>query len=156
MRIISHRGNVLGPGSNCERHHVEAALLEGYDVELDVRFHEGRLWIGHDEPLYELPREWVLPAVSSRLWFHAKDARAFDLLTRHGHRAFQHADEPFATVEPDGVRWLHPRDFHCLEDARGHVFLDVDGWKRTPPWVMGCVPHVAPFAVCTDWPREWR
>jgi hypothetical protein len=152
MLIISHRGNTNGPGSQCERDRVEDALLEGYDVEIDVRSIGRRLFVGHDEPLYELPKEWMRSLVSTRLWFHAKDESARATLTFDGHRVFVHDDEPSAIVTPDNVSWIHPR-FNSVEMplvGSAAVFLDIGGWPRVDKaWFL-------PYAICTDWCGEWR
>lgn len=154
MRIVSHRGNVRGPGSQCERIHVEEALLSGYDVELDVRFSTWRLYVGHDEPLYELPRDWIRSDIAERLWFHAKDERAQQALSTVGHHVFMHEDEPNAFVVPEGLMWIHPRCNGNLLDLpmADCILLDVAGHPRLNKTVLTTLP----YAICTDWCDEWR
>ncbi len=153
MIIISHRGNLNGAGSQCERQHVEEALLRGYDVEVDVRSHVWRLYVGHDAPLFELPREWVRTEVSSRLWFHAKDERCHDALALVGHRVFMHDDEPHGMVVPDGLLWVHPRANNGASlESQDVVLLDIEGHPKVDRSKLSKLPT----AVCTDWPDEWR
>lgn len=154
MLIISHRGNVNGPVSQCERDHVENALLSGFDVEVDVRSNMWRLYVGHDEALYELPREWVRTDIASRLWFHAKDRRCHDALALVGHRVFMHEDEPYGSVVPDGLAWIHPRSNNIEIPPKivaYSVLLDIEGHPRVDRSKLSTLP----YAVCTDWCYEW-
>ncbi len=154
MLIISHRGNLAGPGSLCEKAAVDHAMLCGFDVEVDVRMVGWKIYVGHDEPLYELPRDWTNPDASSRLWFHAKDVGSMQALSSVNHRVFMHEDEPYATVSPCNSLWIHPVAYVAFKDVdwSNKVLLDVDGHPRVDRSALGSMP----MAVCTDWSFEWR
>ena len=57
MKLISHRGNTSGPNPEKENspEYIIAALLAGYEVEIDVWFENGKFMLGHSEPQYEFP-----------------------------------------------------------------------------------------------------
>ena len=81
MILISHRGNISGPNPEKENHpeYILAALQEGYDVEIDVWFTEGKFMLGHDEPQYEFPFE-LLDKNYPKLWIHCKNMDALSVL----------------------------------------------------------------------------
>ena len=60
MKIISHRGNIRGPVLDKENRpsYIDCAIGSGYDVEIDVRYSEGALWTGHDQPQYRIDHVW--------------------------------------------------------------------------------------------------
>jgi hypothetical protein len=74
MRLISHRGNIDGPNPEMENNptYIENAIALGYDVEVDVRIKDGKLYLGHDEPQYLLDIDW-LERFAPKLWLHCKD-----------------------------------------------------------------------------------
>lgn len=55
MRLIAHRGNTSGP-SEFENSpaHIVSAIKAGFDVEIDVRYIDGKFMLGHDKPTYEV------------------------------------------------------------------------------------------------------
>ena len=62
MKLIAHRGNVNGPDPLTENtpEKIESAIAAGYDVEIDIWYdEEGKLWLGHDEPTYEITWWWL-------------------------------------------------------------------------------------------------
>ena len=61
MKLIAHRGNTNGIVLEYENKpdYVENAINMGFDVELDVRFKDGKLFLGHDEPQYKLDIDWL-------------------------------------------------------------------------------------------------
>ena len=75
MKLIAHRGNIQGPDPTTENkpEQIEACLDAGYDVEIDLWYdEEGTLWLGHDQPQYQVTW-WWLAGKSSNLWIHCKD-----------------------------------------------------------------------------------
>ncbi len=60
MILISHRGNINGRVPNLENSpdFIDAAIEKKYDVEIDLRTHNGKLFLGHDEPQYEIDIEY--------------------------------------------------------------------------------------------------
>ena len=58
MYLISHRGNINGIQKNKENepHYINKAIESGFDVEVDVRFTEGKFFLGHDNDQYEIDK----------------------------------------------------------------------------------------------------
>ena len=61
MFIISHRGNLQGPDLIQENkpEYIDGALSRGFDVELDVRFINKSLFLGHDEAQHLVSLSWL-------------------------------------------------------------------------------------------------
>jgi hypothetical protein len=76
MIFISHRGNLTGrePANENTIVYIIKALMKGFDVEIDVSLFDGKLFLGHDSPQEEVPDVFL---GDSRLWIHAKNAKAF-------------------------------------------------------------------------------
>jgi len=74
MILISHRGNIGGRIVERENEpsYIEEALACGYDVEIDVRYVEESIWLGHDAPQYRVDFDWLWEK-RSKLWIHCKD-----------------------------------------------------------------------------------
>lgn len=55
MLIVSHRGNLDGPNPDKENHpdYIKEALKHG-PVEIDIRIIDGKVFLGHDLPQYEI------------------------------------------------------------------------------------------------------
>jgi len=54
MKFISHRGNLTGPNPERENHpsYILEATANGFEVEIDLWYENGKLILGHDEPQY--------------------------------------------------------------------------------------------------------
>ena len=52
MKIIAHRANINGPKSLNENKisGIEKCIDMGFDIEVDIRFLDGKLYLGHDNP----------------------------------------------------------------------------------------------------------
>ncbi len=81
MKIISHRGNLDGPNTNEENtiEKIKYCLSLGYDVEIDIRLINDRLYLGHDGPVCEVNLDFLLQN-SDKLWCHAKNLLALDYM----------------------------------------------------------------------------
>ena len=77
MIFISHRGNINGPMESWENEptYIDLAISEGYDVEVDVWYVDGRLYLGHDKPQYVVDFKWFIDRFS-KLWIHCKNIDA--------------------------------------------------------------------------------
>ena len=55
MLLISHRGNLSGPNKNLENNpeHI-LTVIKKYNVEIDLWCKNGKLFLGHDEPRYQI------------------------------------------------------------------------------------------------------
>lgn len=99
---ICHRGNVNGPVKELENNFgvLIQRAIQDMDVEIDVWYHEGSLWLGHDKPEYKITLEWL--ASSKRRLIHCKDGKTLEyLMLESGKRAldlhlFYHTNEHYA------------------------------------------------------------
>ena len=96
-----HRG-ILTPGAKELENNLGVLIqreIQGLSVEVDVWYHEGTLWLGHDKPEYKISLEWL--GASRRRLIHAKDGITFAyLLEEAGKRGldlhvFYHTDEDY-------------------------------------------------------------
>ena len=55
MILIAHRGNLNGK-TNRENQpeYIQEALVQDFDVEIDVWYIEDEFWLGHDIPQYKI------------------------------------------------------------------------------------------------------
>ena len=79
MLYIAHRGNLYGPNISCENEpsYIQNALDLGYDVEIDVWVKEFKIYLGHDQPQYEINIDFLK---NNKLWCHAKNFDALNLM----------------------------------------------------------------------------
>ena len=79
MKIIAHRGNLSG-SSVMENHpdYINLALKAGFDVELDVWYIKSKLFLGHDNPQYEINLKW-LDTYKDYLWIHLKNIECYKI-----------------------------------------------------------------------------
>lgn len=105
MRLIAHRGNTSGP-SEFENSpaHIVSAIKAGFDVEIDVRYIDGKFMLGHDEPTYEVD-PWFF---SDAMWCHAKNVDALVELKKLGVRHYFWHDADAHTLTSSGYIWTYP------------------------------------------------
>ena len=107
MKLISHRGNIRGPVADKENRpsYIDCAIGNGYDVEIDVRSIDGQLWLGHDEPQYEIKYDFL---TLDGLWLHAKNGDAlYNLLQDRTCNVFYHTDEDWVLTSKKYI-WTYP------------------------------------------------
>ena len=114
MILIAHRGNINGKVEKLENSpsYIDSAIEQGYDVEIDVWYHQHEFWLGHDEPSYEVSLKWLTDRKDS-LWIHCKDLISIDMLRElqiHNKvdlNYFFH-DEDDCTITSKGDLWVYP------------------------------------------------
>lgn len=108
MIYISHRGNLEGKNQNRENHplYVEEAINAGFSVEVDLRTKDGKIYLGHDEPQYEIPLDW-LKVFYRHLWIHCKDKDAFNFALSKNLHCFWHNVDDY-TMTSEGYVWAYP------------------------------------------------
>lgn len=150
MKLIAKRGLFEGPNYETENSldQIKLALCRGFDVEVDVRFIDGKYWLGHDKPQYETTLEFL---TNKKIWVHAKDTITYDAIRSHKFhpKVFVHDEEDYAVVtETMGFwqgfwRWQHGRHGKFVYEPTPNglikygmyrdnfklenVFIDVDG-----------------------------
>lgn len=115
--LIAHRGLLDGPDTDKENtlSALLAARQQGFDVEIDVWYHNFSWWLGHDAPTEQISLEWlrIIDGVdvsnSHHAWIHAKSIQTlYQLHAVHwsGHMFF-HENDP-VTLTNSGYLWTYP------------------------------------------------
>lgn len=106
--IISHRGNLTGSNPTLENRpdYLELALKNCSAVEVDIWYDNG-FFLGHDEPLYEVHRDWILNMGGAAFW-HCKNLYAQYRLLQLSRslKTFCHSNDPYTLVN-GGLIWVH-------------------------------------------------
>lgn len=111
MIFISHRGNLNGVKPELENspEYIDAAIDEGFDVEIDLRMKDGIPHLGHDEPQYPISWEWLWER-REWLWVHVKEFAALDWMQTTHHmwaiRYFCHESDRYTLVSKNWI-WSH-------------------------------------------------
>lgn len=145
MKIIAHRGNLNGPSQfeNQPRTLLKAIEL-GFDVECDVRFYAGRLWLGHDNADYLVSNE-LLEKLIPHAWFHCKDIGSLEFF----------ADK--FLVFPN--YFYHDNDEYVVT-SHGHIWASPGrvGGENTIlvlPEKSGIIVTENSYGICTDYPIKY-
>ena len=142
MILIAHRGNIFGKEVDFENkpEYIDAAIRQGYEVEVDVRMHKQRLYLGHKEPQHEVEKEYLL---NKKIWCHCKDLDAFYSLYQIGAHCFWHTGDDIILTSK-GVIWTFPK-------------------KRLLPGSVCVLPELGYFGIieqcsgiCSDHISEWK
>jgi hypothetical protein len=129
MRLIAHRGNIYGPNPEKENtvEYIVAALFEGYDVEIDIRFMSNKFYLGHD-----IPQEECSIAILQRTdtWIHAKDIITLHECMMHGFPNVFFHDRDDVVLTSSGYLWTFPgkelttRSIQVMPEISNHNFND--------------------------------
>ena len=108
MILIAHRGNIDGPNQQLENtpQYIENAILEGFNVEIDLRYEDGKLWLGHDNGMVNVSLEWLL-SLSDKLWIHCKNLHCLKYLYNTELNYFWHQEDDF-TLTSHKFIWTYP------------------------------------------------
>ena len=113
MILISHRGNITRPIPERENDpkYVHEAIVNGFEVEVDVWFVNKKFKLGHDKPQYDFPHQ-LIKYQSSNLWIHCKNLEAitqFNTLDNIGTKLnyFWHQKDD-VTLTSKGYIWAYP------------------------------------------------
>lgn len=144
MIFIAHRGNTNGSNPDFENKpdYIDAALRDGFDVEVDVWVLDGNILLGHDGP--DTPVELAfLESRKSNLWCHAKNLRALEMLLAHGFNCFSHDADDYVLTSHGDI-WAYPGK-PCTNKCICVM----------PEWDNMTVP-VASKGVCSDFVGKLR
>ena len=113
MILISHRGNIDGPNVENENKpsYISTAIEKGYDCEVDFWFVNNKFVLGHDEPQYEIPIEFI-QSYYRKLWIHCKNYDALSKLVEIDRGGvylnyFWH-DTDDVIITSQGYMWANP------------------------------------------------
>lgn len=147
MLFISHRGNVNGPMSQRYENNpkiIEKVIRAGYLVEVDLQIHQGKPYLGHDEPFHKVTRAWI-EKWNPHLFFHAKTREAVEWIYSGEcliDRWFFHEQEKYTLVS-DGSLWTHDLTKPPLK----HSIVPLISFSSVKEY-----PFTTNFeGICTDW-----
>ena len=106
MIYISHRGYINGSDKDLENNpkQIEFLYNKNYDIEIDVRFHKNKFYLGHDEPKYEINHNFL---ENQKLWCHAKNHETLEELSKIKCHYFWHQEDDY-TITSKGFIWVYP------------------------------------------------
>mgnify|MGYP001168907480 CR=1 FL=1 len=106
MILIAHRGNIAGPVPKLENRpeYLSLAIGSGYSVEADVWYHDGQIFLGHDEPSYPISLQFLQ---NEAIWCHCKNVEAARLLIDNDIHCFYHNIDDI-TITSRGYIWTYP------------------------------------------------
>lgn len=110
MILISHRGNINGENKLRENHpeYIDEAIYAGYDVEIDIWILNDKIFLGHDEPLYEINLDW-LEDRKTKIWLHCKniDSLLFFKTNLYEFNYFWHETDTITLTSYNHI-WAYP------------------------------------------------
>jgi hypothetical protein len=108
MILISHRGNINGPIPEVENNpeYIDNAIRLGYDVEIDMWWINGRIYLGHDKPQYEVSDEWLGERID-KLWVHCKNIESLNWIKSTSLHYFWHENDT-VTLTSKNYIWAYP------------------------------------------------
>jgi hypothetical protein len=107
MKLISHRGNLNGKNIELENEpsYISDALSQGFDVEIDVWFKNGKFFLGHDYPKYEVVKQFLK---NKSLWCHAKNIEClYEIIDDDDIHSFWHQKDD-VTLTSKNILWTYP------------------------------------------------
>lgn len=108
MIYISHRGNIAGRQPQLENNpnYIYEAIGKGFDVEVDLRYKDGKIFLGHDKPQYFLENSFI-DDCAEYLWVHCKDKESLKYALDEGLNCFFHKSDDY-TLTSRGYVWAFP------------------------------------------------
>lgn len=110
-KLICHRANLYGK-TILENHpdKIYNCLRLGFDIEIDIRKIGDKLFLGHDNPQYEISLEF-LEKYRERIWIHCKDYSSLEYMNnlenRDNFNYFYHTDEDYILTSKNNI-WCYP------------------------------------------------
>jgi hypothetical protein len=147
MKLIAHRGLFQGPDKNKENspEQIELSLSKGYDCEVDVWLIYNKWFLGHDEPQYEVPINFL---GKQGLWIHCKNLDAlyaFSDLPIH-YEYFWHQNDDYTLTSGNWI-WTYPGKYLTKNSVAVMPETDEDYWEY--------VKTLKIFGVCTDYVEKF-
>lgn len=109
MILISHRGNIEGPNLEKENStsYINDAIHKGYNVEVDIWVHDDSIFLGHDNPQYEIDFDWI-DFRKDKLWLHCKNIEAVEFFYSKSKLNYFWHDTDNLTITSKGFLWAYP------------------------------------------------
>lgn len=108
MKIISHRGNLIGPNSDTENtpNQIDLCISKGYDVEIDLWYIKNNYYLGHDSAVYKIPFKFLIDR-KEYLWIHCKNQDALFSLNNTNFNYFWHQNDDVTLTSQEFI-WAYP------------------------------------------------
>jgi len=108
MILISHRGNINGKIESLENNptYIDSAISEGYDVEIDMWWIDGKIFLGHDKPQYEVEDKWLEDRIDN-LWVHCKNTDLLNWIKSTLLHYFWHESDTITLTSKNYI-WTYP------------------------------------------------
>jgi hypothetical protein len=108
MILISHRGNINGPIPEAENNpeYIDDTIRLGYEVEIDMWWIDGKIYLGHDKPQYEVSDEWLGDRID-KLWVHCKNVELLSWIRSTSLHYFWHENDT-VTLTSKNYIWAYP------------------------------------------------
>jgi len=108
MILISHRGNIdekiVEKGNHPD--YIDTAINLGYDVEIDMWWIDGKTYLGHDVPQYEVDDEWLTKRIN-KLWVHCKNIELLNWIRSTTLHYFWHEEDTLTLTSKNQI-WAYP------------------------------------------------
>ena len=148
MKLISHRGNMIGPNLSRENSpsYIDTAISAGYDVEVDINYLDNKFFLGHDTPDYEISEIWMEKR-KHKIWFHCKNLDAASRLCElqknyeTPYMFFCHTSDNFVLTSTNHI-WVHNLELNLNDKCIIPLLSDTDLIFTTTKKI---------YAICTDY-----
>ena len=113
-KIIAHRGNLYGKSENENQiDYIQNAITQGFDAEIDLWYYvySDKLYLGHDEPQYEVEYSW-LNQYKNSLWIHCKCLDSLEYMSKcdSDFNYFWHENDKYILTSK-GIGWVYPGNY---------------------------------------------
>ena len=147
--FIAHRGNLNGPNPKDENHpdYIMEAFRKTYMVEIDLRMFGGKLWLGHDEPQYEIESKFLFDN-KPKLWIHCKDRLALEYCQLNRELNYFWHDTDAYTLTSWNYIWAYP----------GEVPIGNRCVMVMPElhWETEDILRFSPYGFCSDYVEQLK
>ena len=133
MIFISHRGNINGKNIlENDPNYIRDTIGKGFNVEADIWFKNGQLFLGHDYPQYPIDINFLK---NDNLWCHAKNLQALQIMLIKNIHCFWHQEDDY-TLTSRGYIWTYPSKPICkksiivcknLKETQYYANMDIAG-----------------------------
>ena len=154
MKIISHRGNIIGSEPDKENtfERIKECINNGFDVEIDLRLIDQDFFLGHDEPEIRIELKELLKLASS-LWIHCKNIQVLEAFINQNYgkkfNYFWHEKDKY-TLTSKGFIWCYPQSYltpNCI-CVMPEWSIDINNLEKIRNY------NVA--GICTDFPSKLK
>lgn len=144
MIKIAHRGNINGriEGRENAPDYLLEAILQGYEVEVDLWMQDETAFFGHDKPQYTVSQADFI-RIADKAWFHCKNVEAMEFCAPLAQylRYFWHQEDDYALVS-NGMIWTH----QGRPTTSSSIVVDLD--------LASTFGYGNVHGVCTDYPGK--